>query len=102
MMHETEGKPSQNEETARRVEILSLTVIATRNSGAEDAVREGVEGYIVPRGDVNGLADRMGRFIEDRNAIERMSRAACKRAKDFSLLSYCKKIQKALFELVRT
>ncbi len=54
-------------------------VIATTATGAEDLFTDGVEGFIVPDRDVDGLADRMQRLIDEPGLQERLSAAALER-----------------------
>lgn len=60
-----------------------LPLIVTPNCG--DAVRHGVDGLRVPIRDPGALADAIRRFADDRSFLEQASRAAQRRARDFSL-----------------
>jgi len=59
-----------------------LPVVATTNTGAEDVLRDGVDGYIVPIRDPETIAEKVLKLYEDsskraemgRNAIDRVSR----------------------------
>ncbi len=63
-----------------------LPVIATRIGSIPEAVSEGVEGFLIEPGDVNGLADFMMRLATDKELRIRMGRAARQRVeKEFSL-----------------
>ncbi|MCI0393141.1 MAG: glycosyltransferase [Acidobacteria bacterium] len=53
-----------------------LPVISTPVGGIPDVVEEGVEGYIVEPGDVEALADRIVRLINDPERRRRMGRRA--------------------------
>lgn len=43
-----------------------LPVVAGDSGGAPDAVRDGETGFVVPGGDVEAVADRVSRLLEDR------------------------------------
>lgn len=52
-----------------------LPVVATRVSGHEDVVRDGVTGLLVPAGDVQALASALQRMVDDPGLRERMGAA---------------------------
>jgi glycosyltransferase involved in cell wall biosynthesis len=56
-------------------------VLASTNTGGEDLITDGVEGFIVPVRDPNVMADRMQRIAEDSNLRGRMSEAALAKVK---------------------
>ena len=58
-----------------------LPVIATPNSGAEEIVREGVEGHLVPVRDVEALRRRILELYEDPERRRAMGRAALARVR---------------------
>ena len=63
-----------------------LPVIATRIGSIPEAVGEGVEGFLIEPGDVNGLTDSMIRLASDNDLRIRMGQAARRRVeKEFSL-----------------
>ena len=53
-----------------------LPVIATEATAAPDLIADGVEGYIVPTGNVEALRNALGRFIERPDDLGPMSVAA--------------------------
>ena len=59
-----------------------LPVIATTNSGAEEAVRDGIEGWIVPVRDVDSLRRRILELYEDREKRLAMGNAALARVRE--------------------
>jgi hypothetical protein len=63
-----------------------LPVIATPNTGT--VVRDGVEGFIVPAGDVESMVQRLEQLTSDRNLLQQMSQSALRRSKQFDLLNY--------------
>jgi glycosyltransferase involved in cell wall biosynthesis len=58
-----------------------LPVIATTHSGAEEAVRDGVEGFLVPIRDVPALRRRILELYEDAERRRAMGRAALARVR---------------------
>jgi len=50
-------------------------VIATQVAGVSELVEDGVTGFIVPPGDTEALADRIGRLADDPDLRTRMGRA---------------------------
>lgn len=63
----------------------SLPVVATDVGGNREAIEEGVSGFLVPSGDVPGVADRLVRVLGNDALRDRLSRAAGARAERFSL-----------------
>jgi len=59
-------------------------VVASRAGGIPELVRDGVEGMLVPPGDVHGLAASIIRLLGDRGLRERMGRAGAERVREFS------------------
>jgi glycosyltransferase involved in cell wall biosynthesis len=59
---------------------VGLPVIATTAGGAAELVDDGVEGFLVAPGDVGALADRLSRWVTDRDLVARMGAAARERA----------------------
>jgi glycosyltransferase involved in cell wall biosynthesis len=54
-------------------------VVAYRVGGVPELIVEGETGLLVPRGDVDGLADALVRLIEDEGSAERMGAAGRRR-----------------------
>src|SRR5207253_3886335 len=46
--------------------------VATRVGGVPDVVRDGIDGFLVEPGDVDGLADRLARLAADADLRRRM------------------------------
>ena len=55
---------------------VGLPIIASRVEGVPEAVRDGQEGYLVPPGDVDALADALARVLCDRARAQSMGSAA--------------------------
>lgn len=59
-----------------------LPVIITTNTGGEDIVRDGVDGFIVPIRDVEALKEKMRYFYEHEEARRSMGESALNRVKE--------------------
>jgi glycosyltransferase involved in cell wall biosynthesis len=59
-----------------------LPVVATRIGGIPDQVRDGTEGLLADRGDVDGLSEALLRLIESSDLRGRMGEAARRRAEE--------------------
>jgi glycosyltransferase involved in cell wall biosynthesis len=55
-------------------------VVSTRSGHIESIITDGIEGFLVPVGDVTGLADRLIRILSEPALAARMSEAARRRA----------------------
>jgi len=64
-----------------------LPVVVTPNSGT--VVRDGVEGFIVPNRDVNALADRLRKLVDNPDLRQRMGAAGRKTALHWNWQRYC-------------
>jgi glycosyltransferase involved in cell wall biosynthesis len=69
-----EGSPSSVAEAM----LTGLPVVTTPNSGT--LVRDGIDGFIAAYDDVEALADRLGRLIDDRDLRAKIGRAAHERS----------------------
>ncbi len=67
-----------------------LPCIVSENAGS--AVRDGIEGFVVPVGDVEALAARMRQLHDDPNLRQRMSEAARARAEGFSWENFYRRV----------
>lgn len=74
--------PSANEGTpVSAIEALAAgrPVVATRVGGVPDVIRDGLDGFLVTPGDVDELADRLGRLAADRELARRMGESGRER-----------------------
>jgi glycosyltransferase involved in cell wall biosynthesis len=63
-----------------------LPVVTTNAGGMPEAVRDGIDGYVVPVRDINAMADRLKKLLTDSAQRERMGLSARSRAEaEFSL-----------------
>lgn len=74
-----------------------LPVVTTPNAGT--VVRDGVEGFVVPAGDPQALAERIEQLAADRVLRQEMSENARRRAQDFTVAKYGERLVAALMEL---
>lgn len=65
-----------------------LPIIATEATAAPDLITNGVEGYIIPVGDLEALRDALLKFINLPDDLARMSRAARRCAERYSWDAY--------------
>ncbi len=63
---------------------LGCPIVSSDNLGVNDIITHGVEGYIVPVGDPQALADRVAELLDDPRKRLRMSGAGLCRSDDFS------------------
>jgi starch synthase len=62
---------------------FGLPLITTENSGGEDLITHGVEGFILPAADVEALHDAFRRLADDYELRLAMGEAAFKQAREF-------------------
>jgi len=72
LVSNSEGFPIATIEAMR----AGLPTVVSDVGGAGEAVEDGVTGYLVPRGDVETLRDRLRRLVDDPDLRARMGRAA--------------------------
>jgi glycosyltransferase involved in cell wall biosynthesis len=73
---------------------VGLPVVATDVGAISETIRDGVEGLIVPAGDVPALSDAIGRLIEEPDFARACGRAARRRIiEDFSIESVARRYE---------
>jgi glycosyltransferase involved in cell wall biosynthesis len=75
-----------------------LPVIVTNNTGASDVVREGENGYVVPAGDEDALAERIAYLYAHREKLPELGRRARETAATLTLESFRASMQRCLGE----
>jgi glycosyltransferase involved in cell wall biosynthesis len=72
------------------LEALSrgLPVITTTNSGAEEIIRDGQEGFFVPIRSAEAIAQKLEVLDQDRDLLDHMSASAARRAREFTWQAY--------------
>jgi glycosyltransferase involved in cell wall biosynthesis len=63
---------------------LGKPLVAGAEGGPAEIVRDGVDGFLVPYGDVATLGDRVSRYLADPELAARTGRAAAEHARAFS------------------
>lgn len=79
-----------------------LPLIVSKNSGINDAITDGKEGFVIPIQSVSSLVEKMEWFIEHPEQIEPMGREARKMALSYTWESYYQCVQCAIEEIGRT
>jgi len=73
---------------------MGVPVVRTHTAGAEDMIRDGETGFIIPVGDETALIDRVRRLLTDAALRERVGRAGQKFARaEFSARHMCDQIE---------
>jgi alpha-maltose-1-phosphate synthase len=75
-----------------------LPIITTDATAGPDLIKDGVEGRLIPAGNLEALCEAMTTIISHRDELERMSIAARRRAEGFSWDDYGARWQKLLTE----
>jgi glycosyltransferase involved in cell wall biosynthesis len=76
-----------------------VPVVATSIGGIPEAVTDGVEGFLVPPGDIAGLAARLRTLLDNPDLAARMGAAARERAADFSAPAVVPRVEAIYAEL---
>ena len=72
-----------------------LPVITTPNTGI--AIRDGVDGFVVPIRDANAIVSRLDQLASDPHLLARMSKNARERSAEFSLAAYGDRLLQVLY-----
>jgi glycosyltransferase involved in cell wall biosynthesis len=96
--------PSSSGEAFPRAVIEAMAmgrpVVATDVGGTREAIVEGVTGFVVPPGDPEALADRIGRLVEKEAMRAAMGQAARRRAEElFSIETNVRATEKLYGEM---
>lgn len=79
-----------------------LPIIITPNTGGEDLVIHEKTGFLVPIRSPEEIAEKLNWFLENRNSLPHMSRAAKEHATNYSWAAYGERIAKDLINLEST
>jgi len=80
---------------------LGVPVISTDcPSGPEEIIEHGINGFLVPVGDYNRMAEYILNILNDNELWNKISLAGLKRAEDFSALKMAKNYEKLFLELI--
>jgi glycosyltransferase involved in cell wall biosynthesis len=78
-----------------------LPVVGSATGGIQELIADGETGYLVPSGDADALADRLGLLLEDDSLQRRMALASIDRArKHFSLRQMCDRVEQTYGRLL--
>lgn len=77
-----------------------LPVIVTENVGSKEAVREGIDGFIVPIRDAKAITEKLQLLYQNPGLRQRMGRAALQRVKEFSWDRYGDRLIKVYEEIL--
>jgi glycosyltransferase involved in cell wall biosynthesis len=77
-----------------------LPVIVTANCGSADAVRDGIDGFIVPIRSPQVIAEKLDLLVRNPELREEMGRNAAEQAKKYSLEAYRQRLVQLLSENV--
>jgi glycosyltransferase involved in cell wall biosynthesis len=79
-----------------------LPVICTTNTGGEDIVREGIDGFVIPIRDVEALKEKLTYLYENQDICEAMGQSAKERvSKGFTWDDYGEKIIEAYQKVLK-
>ncbi len=73
--------------------VLSRAIIATTGSGFDEVLTDGVDGVLVPPGDVGALAAAASRLLGDPALLESLGSAAARRAEDFTVDGMARRLE---------
>ena len=77
-----------------------LPLICSENSGVNDLIKDGVNGFVIPCGNTKVLKEKMQWFINNTDQIDRMGQRAKETAKDYTWENYEKKISFAIDKIL--
>lgn len=69
--------------TVREALAAARPVLVSRIGGLQDAVEDGIQGFVLPPGDVGAWSAAIARLAQDRSLVQRMSASARRRARGF-------------------
>jgi glycosyltransferase involved in cell wall biosynthesis len=81
---------------------LGKPLIAGSNGGPREVVTHGVDGLLVPYGDVTGLASCLVRLLSEPRFAARLGQSARRRASDFSIERYSRGLESAVRDAIDT
>lgn len=73
--------------TVREGLAAGRPAVVSRIGGLQDAVRDGIEGLLVPPGDVEALAGALDKLCRDRELLRRMASACRRRARSHAAMA---------------
>ncbi|MEO6598073.1 MAG: glycosyltransferase family 4 protein [Planctomycetota bacterium] len=73
--------------TVREALAAARPVLVSRMGGLQDAVADGVQGFVLPPGDVGAWTAAIARLAADRNSVRRLAGSARTRARGFGAMA---------------
>lgn len=73
--------------TVREGLAAGRPAVVSRIGGLQDAVRDGMEGLLVPPGDIDALAGALDQLCRDRELLRRMASGCRRRARDHAAMA---------------
>lgn len=93
---DTEGLPIVLLEAA----ATAVPIIGTCHAGIPEAIKDGLNGYLVPERDVDALADRLSRVLADADRRQSMGQAARRLVEEkFNLRHQCSRLEEIYDEM---
>jgi glycosyltransferase involved in cell wall biosynthesis len=80
--------------------VMGLPVVTTAVGGVLEALRDGVEGLVVPPGRSDLLADALARVVRDSDLRSRLTEGAKKRGDEFDVTTAVRRMENLYRELV--
>lgn len=80
--------------------VLRRAIITTSGSGFDEVLTDGVDGILVPPGDVKALASAAVAALADPAMLERLGSAAARRAEDFTVEGMARRLEEVYASLV--
>jgi len=77
---------------------MGKVVVASRSGGPEEIIENGVNGFLVPRGDAVELAATVSRLLQNPAEIERVESSAFLRGRSFSIERFASRIEDLVAE----
>jgi glycogen synthase len=81
--------------------ILGRAIIGTTGSGFDEVLTDGVDGLLVPPGDVSALAEATIRALGEPGLLARLGDAARRRADDFTVDGMARRLMEVYGEIAR-
>lgn len=79
-----------------------IPIICSTNSGVNDAVIDGENGFIIEPGNLDQLKEALDRFLQHRELIDEMGKNARKASQNYTWLSYEENVANKIREIVET
>lgn len=79
--------------------VSGLPVIVSDRAGSNDVVRNGIDGFIIPAGDVNALKEKILYFYNNIDKIEEMGKSAAEQARKYTWERYRENVRKVIKQI---